>query len=129
MAGVTLKPILGCNMSCRGCYEGEIFKLNNNQPEPYNLKAIIETMRHSPGGNCTLHGGEITLMPVKEMRVICEAARDQKRRINMQTNASIVTDELLDLLVEFQVSVGVSLDGPGALNRDRHIADLEATDR
>lgn len=129
MAGITVKPILACNFGCSGCYESEIFRLNNNSPETYDLKSIIEGMHRSPSGPCTLHGGEITLMPVKDLRVICEAAHQQGRRINMQTNASIITDELLDLMVEFQISAGVSLNGPGALNRDRQIGDIETTDK
>lgn len=126
MSGLTLKPVLGCNLSCTGCYEGALFKATG-KPAPYELAAIIEAMRSGPPGPATLHGGEITLMPVSDMRALCEAAREQGRAITMQTNGSIVTDGLLDMLVEYKVGVGVSLSGPGDLNLDRRVGDRAAS--
>jgi uncharacterized protein len=126
---LTLKPVLGCNLQCSGCYETEVFRLKGNRPAPYDLDAVIETMRQFPPGPAVLHGGEITLMPVPDIRRICEAAREQGRQITIQTNATIITKALLELLVEFKVFVGTSLNGPDVLNRDRVIVDLAATDR
>lgn len=132
MSGLTLKPILGCNFSCTGCYEGQIFKRNSNKPEPYDLEKIIEAMRNGPGGGATLHGGEIGLMPVGDQRILCQAAKDQGRPISCQTNGSILTDKLLEMYTEYGVAVGVSLNGPDVLNRDRKVLNAgghEITDK
>lgn len=134
MSGITLKPILGCNMGCVGCYEGDIFRANGNKPDPYNLDAMIERMLHGPPGAVTLHGGEITLMPVADMEKLL-AAIPAGRGINVQTNGSLLRPKVLDLFKRYAVHIGVSLNGPDVLNRDRRAAPLarassdSATDR
>lgn len=128
MSGITLKPILGCNFSCTGCYEGQIFKRNNNKPAPYDLDAIIEGIKIGPAGAVGLHGGEITLMPLADLRVICEAVRDMSRPLVMQTNGSILHQRLFDLIVEFNISMGISLNGPDVLNRDRRVLNSKNAD-
>lgn len=131
MGGLTLKPILGCNLHCTGCYEGEIFRRNGNRPEPYGIDQIIASMaRHRPGQGVTLHGGEINLMPILDLERLCEAAKEQGRSIAMQTNGTLVRQAHLDLFAKYAVSVGVSLNGPDRLNRDRRAGNSnEATDR
>lgn len=128
MSGITLKPILGCNFSCTGCYEGEIFKRNNNSPEPYDIPAIIEAIKVGPGGPVALHGGEITLMPVSDMRLICEAVRELGRPLVMQTNGAAMTKKLFELIEEFKISVGVSINGPDVMNRDRRVLNAKQID-
>ena len=125
MSGVTGKPILGCNLSCHGCYEGAIFE--RGEPEPYDLDAFIEGIRNGPSGTFTLHGGEPLLMPLDDVRRVFEACRAMGRPIAIQSNFTIVTARTLDLLEEFNVSVGVSLNGPDELNQDR--ASVEVTRR
>jgi uncharacterized protein len=119
MSGITIKPILGCNMGCTGCYEGEIFRANGNRPAPYDLEAILASARRGPAGMAMLHGGEITLMPVGDMRRLLQALKDDGRTLGLQTNGSLLRDAVVKLLREFDVVVGVSLNGPGELNDDR----------
>lgn len=115
---VTLKPIANCSMGCIGCYETRIFQANGNSPEPYDLNAIIASMLRIPGP-VSLHGGEILLMPLPDLRTLIEAAAKDNRQISMQSGLSLLNDRHVDLLKEFNVSVGVSLNGPTELNRDR----------
>jgi uncharacterized protein len=81
------------------------------------------------------HGGEIGLLPAQDLRELCGFIRSLGRPIVMQTNGTLVTDEVIEILAEHRVSVGVSLNGPGALNRDRRAAPHaaaasdDATDR
>jgi uncharacterized protein len=132
MSGLTLKPILGCNMGCVGCYEGDIFRANGNKPSPYDISAMVARYGDKDGP-ITLHGGEIGLMPTSDMRLLMEAASG--RPLNMQTNGSLLRDSVLKLCQEFKVHIGVSLNGPGRLNRDRRaaphqsLASDEATDK
>src|SRR5690349_1460284 len=116
---LTLTAIAGCNMGCTGCYEGEIFRRNGNKPLPYDLEAMKQRIHSAPVGPATLHGGEITLMPVADLANLCEAILEDGRVIQMQTNGSMITDALLEILVQYNVIVGVSLNGPAELNRDR----------
>jgi uncharacterized protein len=121
-------------MGCTGCYEGDIFKANGNKPEAYNLDRHIQAALNGPPGPAVLHGGEITLMPMADLERLM-AAIAPTRSINMQTNGSMLRTKVLELLVKYHVSLGVSLNGPGDLNRDRRAAPVgtgstdEATDR
>lgn len=115
---VTLKPIIGCNLGCNSCYETRIFQANGNKPEAYNLQAVIDKMLMIPGG-VTLHGGEILLMPLPDLRALMQAARDDGRQISVQTNATMISDEHIVLFRECHAGIGVSLNGPAELNRDR----------
>lgn len=130
---ITLKPILGCNMGCVGCYEGDIFRANGNKPAPYDLDAIAKRLTDRPGP-VVLHGGEIGLMPTSDLRKLVELV-PADRPVVMQTNGSLLRQSLLDLCKERSIHIGVSLNGPDVLNRDRRaaphqrVATDEATDR
>lgn len=129
MSGITLKPILGCNLKCVGCYEGKIFESNDNRPEPYDLEAVRLASRGGPAGQAVLHGGEPLLMSINDMRILCEELAGQKRPISIQTNLTFLRDEHVQLFRDFRVSVGVSLNGPGEMNRDRTTGNDASTDR
>ncbi len=124
---LTLKPILRCNLDCVDCYERTT--LNPKNPRP-DVEAIIATMaRERPGERVILHGGEIMLLRMDEAERLCAAAKAQGRALDMQTNATLLTDEWADLIVRYNIQVGISLNGPGALNRSRWLENNEVTDR
>ncbi len=106
-------------MGCTGCYEGEIFRQNGNRPLPYDLERIKARILSDGAKQVVLHGGEITLMPVPDLENLCAAVKAMDREIVMQTNGSMITDSMLELLVKYGVFVGVSINGPAELNRDR----------
>jgi uncharacterized protein len=128
---ITLKPILSCQLGCAGCYQSALFERNGRRPPPYDLDRIAEAVRRGRPGKATLHGGEILLMPAPDLRRLCEILRANGREIGMQTNALALDDAKLAILREFRVTVGVSINGPGDLNRDRRAlgGGDEATDR
>ncbi|MFY1583826.1 FxsB family cyclophane-forming radical SAM/SPASM peptide maturase [Micromonospora sp. WMMD734] len=68
-----------------------------------------------------LHGGEPLLLgPVRMRDVLAELRRVigavTRLRIGMQTNGVLLSEQFCDLLAEYDVSVGVSLDGGRAAN-------------
>ena len=71
-----------------------------------------------------LHGGEPLLLGADRLRAVLSELRDTVAGVcdldlRMQTNGVRLTEALCDLLREFGVKVGVSLDGDRAAN-DRH---------
>lgn len=75
----------------------------------------------------SLHGGEPLLAGVAHMRELlisirAEVPEEVPIRFFLQTNAMLLNERWLDLLDDFAVSVGVSLDGPARAN-DRHRLD------
>ncbi|MET7301174.1 FxsB family cyclophane-forming radical SAM/SPASM peptide maturase [Embleya sp. NPDC005575] len=73
-----------------------------------------------------LHGGEPLLLGVRYLRKLCEAVADNTPdvaiRWNGQTNGTAYTDEVLAFCREWDISFGLSIDGPRADN-DRHRLD------
>jgi uncharacterized protein len=77
-----------------------------------------------PTVRVVIHGGEPLLVGVDGLRRILEDLRTEIAPVStlllrMQTNGVLLTEDFCDLLVEFGVKVGVSLDGDRAAN-DRH---------
>lgn len=117
---LTLKPILACNLGCQGCYESAIFRENGNQPDPYDLDAIDQTLKKLGGdGRASLHGGEILLMPVRDLERLMQMTVDSGKRLSIQTSLTLLNEEHIRLFQKHGMGVGVSLNGPGEFNRDR----------
>jgi uncharacterized protein len=70
-----------------------------------------------------LHGGEPLLMGVDRLRetvsTLSSVIGRDRLHLQMQTNGILLSPAICDVLVEFDVAVGVSLDGDRAAN-DRH---------
>lgn len=118
---LVLKLTNVCNIDCEYCYNGGV-----NDGAPLTLdrgKHIVrEALDHAPVGlNLVFHGGE----PFVERALIdelCTFARAHAEAtgkqvfFNVQTNATLLGDAALDVIDRHGIGVGVSLDGPGALN-------------
>jgi uncharacterized protein len=80
--------------------------------------------RNLPRITVVLHGGEPLLMGASALESTLGILREiiepvAELRLHMQTNGVLLTEELCQLLVAYDVKVGVSLDGDRAAN-DRH---------
>lgn len=68
------------------------------------------------------HGGEPLLLGASGLRTFFSILRNEfegnktKLMLGIQTNATLVTDEIIDVLQHFQVRAGVSIDGPPEMN-------------
>ena len=72
-----------------------------------------------------LHGGEPLLIGPKRLQRLCgrlRAALPAPCEIHVQTNGVLLTDEIIDILVQFSVGVSVSIDGPQKVH-DRFRSD------
>jgi uncharacterized protein len=74
----------------------------------------------------TWHGGEVTLLSPEYLRKalwLQEQFRRPGQRVSnaVQTNATNLTDEWIDLFRRYQVSAGVSLDGPPEVHDRRRV--------
>ncbi|MER5223828.1 FxsB family cyclophane-forming radical SAM/SPASM peptide maturase [Streptomyces flaveus] len=71
-----------------------------------------------------LHGGEPLLAGIRHIADILDIVRngipaDTEVRFELQTNGTLLSETWLDLFEQYEVAVGVSLDGPPVAN-DRH---------
>jgi len=114
---VLIEPTSACNLDCRYCYKGEKSnKVMGLQTfEAVALKVITYTRDNSRPLLFVWHGGEPTLAGPEFYRHAFKYCADlssgHKVAHTLQTNGTILSDDLLDLFVEYKVSIGVSLDG------------------
>jgi len=134
-----ISPIIGitnkCNMACKYCYEGclqqnfpDVRRLNEDfkMRIPLLLKFIDEVIsynRFTPPTNFFFHGGEPLLINVENWKEILNYFREKNYPsiFHIQTNATLINDNFINLFKEFNVKIGASLDGPASINDQTRI--------
>ncbi len=116
---VMLIPTLGCPSNCSYCWSSE-------EDSPVMSIEIIEEVvkwlkdfRDEPV-TFTFHGGEPLLAGAdfyrKALPLLAESTKHQKAAFALQTNLWKLTPELAQILAEYDIPIGSSLDGPKELN-------------
>lgn len=132
MLTVIFKSLHNCNLRCSYCSVGEktesrvITKDGLTRAMVYAGKEAVR--RGETHLNLLLHGGEPMLIPCEwyicGYEAIEEAYPHLKKRFCIQTNGTILTPEYLKFFQNYNVRVGISLDGPkdvhDAQRRDIH---------
>lgn len=85
-----------------------------------------ETHPELGGMSLILHGGEPLLVGAKQLDWLCKTARTtlghNLKDIGIQTNATLINDQFIDVIQKHDLRVGVSLDGPA------HVHDANRVD-
>ncbi|MEM7626104.1 MAG: radical SAM protein [Planctomycetota bacterium] len=120
IVAVLVKPVGdACNLRCSYCYEGqgdERQALPRMQFETLE-KIIKDTLSHGEGPVRFLwHGGEPLLAGLDFFRraIKLEEKHNYKKRIvynTVQTNATLLSQDWIDFIIQNNISVGLSLDG------------------
>jgi uncharacterized protein len=71
------------------------------------------------GSDFSVFGGEPLLAPISHLREVFDYGLAKFGKNGIQTNGSLITDEHIALFLKYNVHVGISIDGPGALNSVR----------
>jgi uncharacterized protein len=116
-----LKLTGACNWACTYCYDYE----QNRFRESIDLKAIVKTIdgmlaKHREI-NIIFHGGEPLLRFRELKRIVSHAttrgeASHTRVRFSIQTNGALLTEEIIDFLNRHSFGIGMSIDGPPAVN-------------
>lgn len=118
-----------CNLACRYCYVGSALK------PPPNLKRINEKFRSSidtlfdgidqvmsynnnKPTRIIFHGGEPLLINPSNWALIFNYVQEKNYMVKfgVQTNGLLLNDHFINLFKQFDMEIGISLDGPGILN-------------
>src|ERR1700733_805766 len=123
-----LKLVGFCDLACDYCYDFRAENYSRRLSDEVARKAIVDSLaRSGPVLKILFHGGE-PLLAIAQIRALVPFAREAARaaerevRFSVQTNGRHFSPATVDFLLENRVSIGVSLDGPAALN-DRHRVD------
>ena len=127
-----------CNLKCDYCY----FFFGGDETWKKHPPLVPRQVVHDLGAfaaraarghqldviNLIFHGGEPLLMSKPRFAEMCETLRGYEDgfqfSLAVQTNGVLVDAEWIDIFERYQVSAGVSLDGPPAVN-DLHRLDLK----
>lgn len=123
---VELRPLgVRCNIQCHYCYQ-------NPQRDAGNFTAKYDVNRmkaaiSAEGGAFALFGGEPLLLDLEDLEDLWSWGFSRFGHNAVQSNGTLITDEHVRMFKQYNVSVGISLDGPGALNDVRWHGTLEKT--
>lgn len=116
-----------CNLDCAYCYfldkealyPGDRFRMSDEILETY-IRRLFESQT-GPEVTIAWQGGEPTLMGhrfFERAAVLAQRYRrpDQVVRHTIQTNGTLLTDEICEVFVAHDYLVGISIDGPRELH-------------
>lgn len=127
-----------CNMRCKYCFEEENFKSDYSVPsakinadfqlgipnfERFGRELIEYNRKRGFRTEFTFHGGEPMLIKPELIAQLCEyyISLNPAVLFNVQTNGTICTEEMLELLRKYRFRVGVSIDGTEALHDENRV--------
>ena len=134
---IIMKASERCNINCTYCY---VFNLGNDlaiKSKPIISHNIIKNLRgfleratqeyEIQTVQVDFHGGEPLMMGKEKFEHACKeliSGDYNKTKFNLacQTNAILIDDEWIDIFSKYNISVGISIDGPKHIN-DKHRLD------
>jgi len=123
---VELRPLgVACNIQCQYCYQNPQ-RDAGNVARSYDLDAMKAAVERE-GGPITLFGGEALLVPEDDLEELFRWGLERYGSNSIQTNGVLITDRHIRMFRDYQVHVGISIDGPGELNDARWAGTLRRT--
>lgn len=134
---IILKVSERCNINCSYCY---MYNLGNNisiKSKPVIPFSVVKDLRNFfeqatkeyeiETIQVDFHGGEPLMMGKERFEVACDELakghyKNTKLNMACQTNATLIDDEWIEVFSKYNISVGISIDGPKHIN-DKHRLD------
>jgi len=115
MRDITLivKPTHACNLNCPYCYD-KINRIENRHAGAMTMDTVKQIMLifKSTVREWTWHGGEPLLMPLDFYYAANDTINMQPDiNISMQTNGTLITQDVVDMLKKYKIHPGFSFDG------------------
>jgi len=105
-----------CNMNCSYCYlseESRMPRSTNDGMSIATLKKISKVIDDSAIENLTInfHAGEPLMMPIDYYKQAIDILGHRHKYV-IQTNATLINQEWINFFIDYNIGVGVSIDGP-----------------
>jgi uncharacterized protein len=122
-----------CNLHCSYCYEPETAKYASSpvQMDWDTARQSVDFLFRKAGGNrevsICFFGGE-ALLNFSLLRVVVDYAEKQAQRqgkkvdFSLTTNATLLTDDIIDFFNAHRVGITISIDGPQDLHDKRRFS-------
>ncbi len=123
---VEVRPLgVKCNIQCHYCYQNPQREAGNIT-RSYDLKTMQKAIERE-GGPFILFGGEPLLMPEADLEKLWSWGFKRYGSNRLQTNGVLINDSHIRMFIDYNVHVGISVDGPGELNDARWTTTLKHT--
>lgn len=123
---VELRPLgVRCNIQCQYCYQNPQRDAGNIS-DRYDMERMKSAVERE-GGGFSLFGGEALLLPETDLEALWAWGLEKYGSNGIQTNGSLINENHIRLFKQYNVHVGISIDGPGELNDVRWAGTLERT--
>jgi uncharacterized protein len=123
---IEVRPLgVRCNIQCQYCYQNPQ-RDAGNLPVDFDLGKMKAALERA-GSNFTVFGGEPLLVPEQVLEDLWAFGYERFGSNGIQTNATLVNDRHIQLFKRYNVSVGISVDGPDDLNDVRWAGTLKQT--
>ena len=117
-----VEPTHGCNLECKYCYLNK--NAESGRMDVKTLKNSIVGVSEFIGKCKTIdflwHGGEPLLGGIDFFKKVIiiqkEMGEDYTFENTIQTNGTLITEEIADFFRDYKFNVGLSLDGPEEIN-------------
>ena len=107
-----------CNMRCVHCYEGQQHKVSSNELSVDDWKKVLDDLANVGCPSIIFIGGEPCLN--SSLPELINYAHDLKfDHITVFTNATLISDEIIDLMSKFDIKARVSIYGHNAETHDK----------
>lgn len=119
---IVIKPTHNCNLVCEYCYVSEYAASGRMDEETLenSITKIVEFNGKNRESHFIWHGGEPLLMGLKFFQKISEIEDgfrpEYKITNSIQTNGTLMNEEIVSFCEEQGFSIGFSLDGPPETN-------------
>lgn len=105
---------VACPLSCDYCYQNPMRDAGNIKTQ-YEIYQLLEKIKGAKE-RFSLFGGEPLLMPKQDLEILFDYGFETYKENALQTNGMLIDDEHIAMFKKYNVSVGVSIDGPDELN-------------
>ena len=117
---IILRMTNSCNLNCTYCYDKKN-RMNINEENEFidknldKLVTYINKIQSNPNekSNIIFHGGEPLLIKVDIYEKLIKKLRRNNPNVkfSVQTNATLLNEEFINLFKKYKVNIGISLDG------------------
>lgn len=115
MATILIYPKVKCHVGCKYCFEnpdhGAI-----GQYDKAKMMTTLQSIFDKRHDNVVIHGGEVLSLPIRDFKYFVKKTKEIAGSVSIQTSLMGLTSEHIRLFKEYQVNLGVSVDGPPDLN-------------
>jgi uncharacterized protein len=123
---VEVRPLgVKCNIQCQYCYQNPQ-RDAGNVLHAYDLSKIKDAIAAEDQA-FTLFGGEPLLIPERDLEDLWQWGFRKFGANRIQTNGTLINENHIRMFREYNVHVGISVDGPEELNDVRWAGSLEQT--